>query len=267
MVETTVAKKIEPQDEVCQALSKMESQFKMALPKQVPSERFIRVAQTAIRNKPELLNSDRMALYGAFHECAADGLLPDGKEASIIMYKGKAKYSPMVGGICKKARNSGEIKTIDAIVVYDKDFWEKWNDEKGAHFRHVEAEGDRGLPRLTYAYVITKDEGFFLETINEKQMEDIEASSTATSGPWKGAFKDEMRRKSALRRLCKYRVPSSKDLDDVIRRDDDMYELNKPEPKAAEARSSRLSKVVETTATSEPIPSENKQEQEIPFGK
>lgn len=250
----TAPKPLSPQDEVVQALAKLEPEIKKALPAQIPSAKFVRVAQTAIRLKPDLATLDRASLYAAFHLCASDGLIPDGREAAIVPFKGKATYMPMIQGIMKKARNSGEIKTVGSMVVYERDEYDHWVDHKGEHFKHRIARGDRGNPILTYAFCQTKDGGVFFEEIDMTQMAAIEKMSRALDGPWKGPFKTEMMRKSALRRLLKYRVPSSTDLDDIIRRDDELYDAPtaaQEPPKPAQKTSSRLKDIVETTTAPE----------------
>jgi recombination protein RecT len=135
----------------------------------------------------------------------------------------------MVGGICKKVRNSGELATLDSQVVHEKDEYDSWTDEKGPHFKHKKARGERGKPIITYAYATTKDGSFFFEELTEEDIQAIRSASKAKdSGPWAGPFADEMRRKSAVRRLAKYRLPSSTDLDTVIRRDDELFDFSKP---------------------------------------
>ena len=254
-------KKVTPADEVCMGLAAAEPTFKMSLPPQVPSQRFIRVAQTAIRQNPALAGLDRQSLYAAFHKCAADGLLPDGREAAIVSFGQTATYMPMIQGICKKARNSGEIKTINAVIVYKADSYEHWIDESGEHFKHVPTRGDRGEAILVYAYAQTKDGGVFFE---ELTLDDLAAIQKQSKGKlWEGPFKGEMWRKSAIRRLLKYRVPSSTDLDDLIRVDDEPIEPPAP-PKKAETTSSRLRDVVTTTA--EPTPAQQEQEMAVAAG-
>lgn len=239
-----------PQNEIVVALTKLEPEFKKALPPQITSAKFLRVAQTFIRLHPNLVGLDRQSLYAAFHSCAADGLIPDGREAAIVPFKGKAKYMPMVQGICKKARNSGEIKDINALLVCKNDEYDHWIDETGEHFKHRPKIGERGDQILTYAFCRTKDGGIYFEEIDMPQMAAIERSSNADDGPWKGPFRTEMMRKSALRRLLKYRVPSSTDLDDLIRSDDELYDTTNPQepPKKAEKTSARLKDIVGTTA-------------------
>ena len=230
-----MSKAIAPIDEIRSNLTRMSDQFKAALPAHVTPEKFIRVAMTAIQSNPKLLECDRRSLYGELVKCASDGLMPNGSESAIIPYGGAAKYQPMVKGICKLARNSGEISTMDALVVYENDQYEAWIDEKGQHFKHIKAKTNRGAPILTYAYALTKDGGFYFEEMDEEQMRAIEACSRGKDSPWKGSFKDEMKRKSALKRLAKFRLPSSTDLDEVISRDDDMYDLNAAPPPATVA--------------------------------
>jgi recombination protein RecT len=249
-------------------LDKMKSEFAKMLPSHVPVDRFIRVLRTQAQLRPDTASADRRILFGEIMKCAQDGLVPDGREAVINTYRSKdgpptPKYIPMVGGICKKARNSGEISTIDSQVVYENDNYESWTDEKGQHFKHAKARKERGEAILTYAYAITKDGGFYFEEVDEDQMKAIEASSRAKEGPWKGPFKDEMRRKSAIRRLAKYRLPSSADLEQVIERDNDLFDLDpkKEDPKPAEATSSRLSRLVEEKNT--PAPSTAAVEAEV----
>lgn len=251
-------KALTPQDELCQTVSRLESQFKAALPPHITAERFVRIATTAIRNEPKLANCDRSSVLSAFMQCAQDGLLPDKQEAAIVTYGQAARYMPMIKGVCKKARNSGEIKTINAAVVYEKDEYSQWVDETGEHFKHVKARGERGEPILTYAYAVTKDGGFYMEEIDETQMKAIEASSKAGGTVWKGPFRDEMKRKSAIRRLAKYRLPSSTDLDGIIRSEDDLYEMDKPEPTPAAPTSSRLSKILD--ANKKPVKTEQMQD-------
>jgi recombination protein RecT len=256
-------KKITSVDEVCMGLAAAEQTFKMSLPPQIPSAKFIRVAQTAIRNNPGLAELDRNSLYAAFHKCAADGLIPDGREAVITPRKGKAVYMPMVGGICKRARNSGEIKTINALLVFENDEYDHWIDEQGEHFKHRPTREEQGKQILTYAFCQTKDGGLFFEEIDMKQMAAIEKQAQENGSAWQGPFKTEMMRKSALRRLLKYRVPSSTDIDDLIRVDDEPLPVPEP-PKKAETTSSRLRDVVTTTA--EPTKAEEDQEVAVAAG-
>jgi recombination protein RecT len=215
---------IAPAEEVCNSLAARAQEFKKALPPQIPEEKFVRVAQTAVRMEPKLAACDRNTLYASFYRCAQDGLVPDGREAAIVPWGSTARYMPMVAGIMKKVRNSGEIGDIDAQIVHEHDTYRAWIDEKGRHFSFEKAKGDRGAPVLTFAYAVGKDGTFYFEEISEEEMGAIERMSKANDSPWKGPFKTEMKRKSALRRLAKYRLPQSTDLTNLTQTEDDIYD-------------------------------------------
>lgn len=239
-------KEITPYQEVGATLDKMKSQFALVLPSTTTPEKFIRIVRTALQITPSLLDCDRNTLYAACMRAAQDGLLPDGREGAIVQFGKTAQWMPMIGGLCKKARNSGEIESIDAVVVKENDEFSYWYDEKGAHFLHRPKKSDRGNDVLTYAFALTK-QGFFFEPVDEQQMVEIEKVSRAKNGPWKGPFRGEMKRKSALRRLCKYRLPSSTDVEDVLNREDEQYDVTESVDAPAEqapTKSSRLAGLI-----------------------
>ena len=106
-------------------LTKMQPEFTAALPPQISPDKFIRTTLTAVQMQPELLNADRRSLFGAVMKSAQDGLLPDGREAALVIFRSKGgaqvQYMPMIGGILKKLRNSGELASISAQVVFEND--------------------------------------------------------------------------------------------------------------------------------------------------
>ena len=245
-----MSQEITPLDEVKQNLTRMQGDFKMVLPPNISPEKFMRVVITAAQNNPDLLTANRPSFYNASIKCAQDGLIPDGQEAVLTVFKGQVVYMPMIRGILKKVRNSGELASVDAQVVYANDGYESWLDEKGQHFKHKKSLTDRGEPILTYAYALTKDGALYFEEVTEEQMGKIEGIAK-TSNVWKGAFRDEMKRKSALRRLSK-RLPMSTDLQGVIERDNELYELPQGPVAPAQPTSSRLDNIVEAQVV--PIP-------------
>jgi recombination protein RecT len=257
---STEIKTVSAEQEVLQHLTRNSAEIQKVLPAHITPDKFVRVVMTAIQGSPELLTKcTRQSLYLACKEAAQDGLLPDDREGAIIPYGSEAVWTPMVGGICKRARNSGEISTMNAFVVYTNDKFEMWEDETGPHFKHMPAHSNRGDELLTFAYAILKDGSVYAELIDKDQMCAIEAASPGSKTPWKTKFRGEMMRKSALRRLCKYRLPSSTDLDGLVRRDDKFYDLKQEERIATDSgTSSRLKAAVATTATVIDVPAEQK---------
>lgn len=246
-------KQLAPIDEIRSTMQKMAPQFQMVLPSHVTADRFVRVVLTAIQTTPMLLDCDRGSLYAAAMKSATDGLICDGREAALIPFRVKgqlrASYMPMVAGILKKVRNSGELESIHPEVVYTADEFSWWIDENGPHLKHtpnLEAE-ERGEPRLVYTIARVKSGGVYIEIMSKKEVELVrDVSKAKDTGPWSGDFKLEMWKKTCIRRLSK-RLPVSTDLDDVIRRDDELTDLSQMvhQPVQAEkAKSSRLSQLL-----------------------
>ena len=128
----------EPIDQARHELERMEPQFKAALPGIFQPNALRVSAWTAIQNNPDLLKCDRRSLWNAMMRAAQDGLLPDGREGAIVAFKGQTQWMPMVAGIRKKVRNSGEIATWDVQCVYQLD---QFDFELGARAVHSAQAG------------------------------------------------------------------------------------------------------------------------------
>jgi recombination protein RecT len=200
----------------------MEKEFSAALPPQIAVGKFVRTAVTAIQMNPELLSADRRSLFAACMKAAQDGLLLDGRESAPVIFNTKegkkVQYMPMVGGILKKIRNSGELASISANVVYDKDFFE-YELGDNEQITHKPFLGDeRGKPIAVYAVAKTKDGAIYREVMSVSDVEKVRASSRAGKfGPWADWW-DEMAKKTVIRRMAK-RLPSSADTDQVMAND------------------------------------------------
>jgi recombination protein RecT len=251
---TNQVAKIKPVDEVRNNLVKMQEQFQMALPPQISPDKFVRVVMTAVGQSPGLINANRQTLYASCMKAAQDGLLPDGREAALVMFGKDVAYMPMVGGILKKVRNSGELASITSQMVYKNDRFRFWIDGDGEHIDHEPLMfGERGDAIGVYALAKTKDGAIYIEVMDKAQVMAVKGASRAKSGPWTGSFEHEMWRKTAIRRLAK-RLPMSTDLEAVIRRDDDLYDL---EPAAttdgkATTKPRKLGKIIKDK-TEEPV--------------
>lgn len=203
-------------------LTKMSSEFQAALPPQIPVEKFIRTTLTAVQMNPDLLGADRRSLLGACMKAAQDGLMLDGREAAPVIFRTKegpkVQYMPMVGGILKKIRNSGELASISAQVAYENDLFEYTlgDDEHISHKPFLGA--DRGKPLAVYAIAKTKDGAIYREVMSVSDVDKVrQASRAKDSGPWVQWW-DEMAKKTVIRRLAK-RLPSSADVDSVLASD------------------------------------------------
>jgi recombination protein RecT len=205
-------------------LVKMQPEFQAALPPQIPVEKFIRTTLTAVQMNPELLGADRRSLLGACMKAAQDGLLLDGREAAPVIFRTKegpkVQYMPMVGGILKKIRNSGELASISAHVVYSNDQFEyELGDNENIIHKPFLGE-DRGKPIAVYAVAKTKDGAIYREVMSVADVDKVrQASRAKDAGPWVQWW-DEMAKKTVIRRMAK-RLPSSADVDQVLASDNE----------------------------------------------
>jgi recombination protein RecT len=201
----------------------MAPELAKVLPDHVTPDKFERVTLTALQRAPDLLSCDRKSLFESVMQCAQDGLIPDGREAALTKFGSKVAYMPMVAGILKKVRQSGELSTITAQMVYQMDDFQYWIDDEGEHLKHTpEMIRDAGEPLAVYAMARTKDGGVYIEVLRMSDVQKIRSSSRGgNAGPW-AQWSDQMAKKSAIRRLAK-RLPMSTDLETVIQRDDQFY--------------------------------------------
>lgn len=239
-------------DQVRHQLTAMTPQFAAALPKHVSPERFVRVMMTAVQTSPALLNADRRTLFASAMKASQMGLLPDGREGAIVTFKDQAQFMPMVAGIMKMVRNSGEISTWSVQAVYENDAFDfcLGDDE---HITHKPALTNRGKLIAVYSIVSMKDGEKSREVMSVEDVNAIRARSrSGNSGPWVTDFA-EMSKKTVVRRHAK-RLPLSTDIDGAIREDDELFmppaetpqeAPQAPQAPAAPKRPSRLQKVAE----------------------
>jgi recombination protein RecT len=245
----TIQKTENPRDVLRRQLTQMGGEFKMALPSHISPEKFQRVVMTAAQQTPDILAADRRTLLMAATKCATDGLLPDGREAAFVIFNMKVKrdgkdvwikavqYVPMLAGLQKRARNTGQIAGIIAQVVYENDeFVRKPEDfDNPIQHRPPSLGTPRGKPLGAYAIAKLKDGTIVSEVMDREEIAKVAAVSRSRDregnavGPWKD-WESEMWRKSVFKRLCKWLPtnaeigtpgPARTSLDQVIARDEE----------------------------------------------
>lgn len=222
------------------AVMKKENAIRSVLPLQVPPKKWMRAAVTAYQTNPDLHKCELGSIMSSCMKAATDGLILDGREAALVVFNKKqgdrfvpvAQYMPMVAGILKKARNSGQITMLSAHVVYEKD---QFDYELGfePELKHKPfLDGDPGKVRCAYAIATLRDGSRQFEVMTNDEIMKVAKSSKSgwdsKSGKLKGVWDQwfsEMARKTVLKRLCKY-LPSSADLESIVNYDN---ELERPE--------------------------------------
>ena len=238
----TTTKPATPVEQIRAQLVAMTPEFRNALPSHIKPEKFQRVVMTVVQQNPDLLNADRRTLFASCIKCAADGLVPDGREAALVIFNTKVKqdgkdvwikavqYMPMIAGLQKRARNSGEIAGIITQVVHENDELIQQPDDFEQPVRHrPPALGvDRGKMIGAYAMAKLKDGTVLAEVMDISDIEKVRAVSRSKDregnvyGPWKDWF-DQMARKTVFRRLSKW-LPMDADLETLVQRDDEPAE-------------------------------------------
>uniref|UniRef100_A0A1A9VZ29 Uncharacterized protein n=1 Tax=Glossina brevipalpis TaxID=37001 RepID=A0A1A9VZ29_9MUSC len=193
------------------------------LPPHVTPEQFIRTAATAIVADRELQFADKKSLVLGLTKCATDGLMPDGREAAMVVrntknnsgqYEKRVVYMPMIDGLLKRANQSGQVSSIFSDAVYSADEFKRWTDEKGRHFKHVSNDTDeRGELRLVYAAAKLKNGDFLIEVMTKCEVDVIRnevKTAAKESSPWQKHYR-EMAIKTVTKRLCK-RLPGAADI-------------------------------------------------------
>lgn len=231
------------------------TQLKFALPEHITPEKFQRVAITALNNNPDIANCSTESVMNSLMKCAQDGLLPDGRDAALVKFKTTCQYIPMVGGLIKRMKNSGELSTISAAIVYEHDEFDFVMGDNECLTHKPKLLGDRGKPILAYAIAKFKDGGIQREVMTVAEIEKVRSvSRTKDTGPWVQWW-DEMAKKTVIHRLAK-RVPTSSDIESMINRDVKVMmtgeDENEPEPKKSLVDSINEAIDIESSEVEEP---------------
>lgn len=218
-------------------LEKSMPKIEDSLPDTMSGKRFQSIAAMAINNSPKLAecaHDNPQLVLGALMQCAADGLMPDNREATMTAYNGKKgwqlTYNPMIAGLLKRLYQTGLVKDVMVELVYQDDVDKKnfsitlGDNPRITHTPDPFAE-NRGEKIGVYAIVKMLNGGVFREFMNKSQVMSVKgAAPGAEYGPWSGAFAGEMWRKSVLRRCIK-KCPVSSDVMALFQRDDSMYKF------------------------------------------
>lgn len=224
--------------QICQTIDKMQPSLEENLKGTgISVNRFLATAKTAIQTHPQkdkLENADRNSLYLAIKKSAGEGLMPDGREAALVVYGNTVQYQPMVQGLVKLARNSGEIESINSEVVFENDEFELYYDFDGTKFKHSPNwSGDRGHPILVWASVKLKSGEVIARAYPKDRIMQIASRSKMSKNyqPGQGLDWEEFWRKAAIRNILKY-APKTTAIEKALDAHDREFTFDE-EPEAA----------------------------------
>lgn len=195
-----------------------------ALPKHLPPDRFLRVAQTAMTRTPKLAECDQASFLGALLTLSALGLEPDGRRAHLIPFENRKRNVTECQlivdykGVVELAMRSGTVASIHADKVCEEDVFEV---DRGSITKHViDYKKPRGNAYAFYCLIRFKDGGEKSEVMTRQEVDAVRARSRAgQSGPWCTDY-DEMAKKTVFKRASKW-ITLSPEIMDAIEGDAD----------------------------------------------
>lgn len=246
----------------------------LPLPSGVDYEAFRNAAIIAFTDNPDIAGCTPPSIFKALRKLAGMGLVPDGVEAALVPHKNKqrdgswlleATAMPMVYGLQKRARNSGEVRSLWADVIYQGEMIQMWIDDDGSRrWNHVNDDGSRinAMKRggeVIGAIAVAKlaDGTAEFEPMTRTQIDRIRAVSRMANGPAWSNWYEEMAKKSAIRRLVKRLPISAADRRVVLESDEDTIGMRDVTPKAApvaEARGPSINYETQESAAAETAP-------------
>lgn len=209
-----------------QLLIKMGKEIESALPKQISSERFRRVALSAFSGNKKLQECTPTSFLAAMMQSAQLGLEPNTPlgQAYLIPYGKQVQFQIGYKGMLELAQRSGQFKSIYAHVVYEKDHFEieYGLDQVLKHKPFLKGERGEAVGYYAVYHLTNGGEGFVymtkLDVLNFAQ----EKSKTFSNGPWQTDF-DAMAKKTVIKQLLKY-APMSIEIQKVLSMDETIKE-------------------------------------------
>jgi len=242
--------------------------IKSCLPKHLTPERMCRIAVQTISHTPQLQKCSPASLVGAIVEASSLGLEIDTRGlAYLVPYKDTVTLILGYKGLMDLAYRSGRVANIYAETVCENDefTFELGLTPKLTHRPNLE---ERGRMRAVYAVAKLKDADPVFVVLGRSEINKIrKASRAASSGPWV-QWEEEMWKKTAIRRLCKY-LPLSPEMQRAVVLDE-ACDANLPQhlgesilnlnedaygPSKAEALNTALETHAEPVAEPAPAPS------------
>lgn len=194
-------------------------QLAAALPPGLTAERFTRVALTAVKTNPDLLElgqtpEGRMSFMHAIHRCAQMGLEPNSDlgHAYLLPFRmgqeRKMQLQFILGykGILELASRSGRLARIDVHEVYENDEYECSYGVGGKLF-HRPTLGDRGKIICYYGYAEFQDGGYYYEMLTLEDIEKRKNRSASVKAKRKSPWDTDpiaMSKKTVVRSMAPY---------------------------------------------------------------
>ena len=208
----------------------------------MPQETFVKEANFALQiiqsNPKGWQNVDLMSIRSAVENIAFTGLTlnPAMKLAYLIPRKGKAIFEAGYGGLIKILTDSGSVKKVSAVVVYEDEEFE-YNAATRMVVKHeqkyAKTEKEHMARKVIGAYscATLSDGSLDYEFMPGWELDKIKSKSDGANSqysPWQESnWADEMRKKTVIKRHYKY-LPKSEQASQVVELDNQQFIVEKP---------------------------------------
>lgn len=248
-----------PKNDLPTLLQKMGPELAKALPKHVSPERISRIALTALRSNPDLMQCTPGSFLGSVLSAAQLGLevnTPLG-HAYLVPYKRECTLIVGYRGMMDLARRSGQVSSIYAHLVREGDDFEVRLGLEQT-IKHVPSDDPkRDERRVTHVYAVAKlkdGEPVFV-VLTHGQVERYRARSMAKNAMAWSKDWEAMAMKTAVRRLFTW-LPQSAEMA-IAAAVDEAPEIGQPQaaswdPSVTEALEAQGVPVTESEPTHDP---------------
>ena len=191
----------------------------------IPQEVYLRTVLNALILAPQIAECDGVSVEAAIMHSVNARLLPDGKDAAIVPYKGKAVFQPMIDGQVKLAHMASPGLILRVLLVYQGD---EWDYTEGLYPRLVhtpDPSASHAPDDIIAAYATGRTREMsepMYEVMFKVDIDRHRAFSSAKSegSPWQSHY-GAMAKKTVLRQLLR-RLPQPSFADGAIEQSDDM---------------------------------------------
>jgi len=212
-------------------IERNQSEIAKALPDYVGKDRFFKLLVTELVRNPDIAQCEPASVIESIYQCARLGLSPGPSpigKIHLIRFGSQCTTIIDYKGLIDLAKRSGRCKDIRAYVVYE-------NEIEGGRFVHKASNtpnppmlfhepidfGERGNPVGAYAIAYFDDRDPTWQILSIKDIEKARSSSRGSSSsksPWNTHW-EEMAKKTAIRRLCKF-LDLSDEMSDQLAKED-----------------------------------------------
>jgi recombination protein RecT len=194
-----VPAKITPFDTFQNLIAKYKKDFALLVPKSMDPEKVFRLALSAVRRTPKLLECEQVTVIGAMLEATACGLEVNTqmKEAYLVPFVnnrrgGRLEAQLIVGyrGYVKLFLNSPKAVTIFGSEVYANDIFDYEYGTKEFLLHKPKKSGDRGEITHFYAYARMQGDSYRFVVMSRDEVDAIRDEFSAGYKAAKAAGKD-----------------------------------------------------------------------------